>query len=163
VLVAVRTPFFTAQVACCAPFSRLARGQTGSVDIEDQESVSLVVVSYCLAFASGETTERFTSRLNIDSGETIEGLRHGGWLGTVLQAPRLCSCCIRTKTRIDLTDGMTTAHHADEASEQLVIGCVEDALLLQVKLFSQRGQEITLLQALPESCSRRERRVMVHL
>jgi hypothetical protein len=152
VLVAVRTPFFTAQVACCAPFSRLARGQTGEVDIEDQEAVSLVVVSYCLAFASVETPARFTSLLNSDSGETIEGLRHGGLLGKVLQAPRRCSCGIRTKTRIDLTDGMTTAHHADEASEPLVIGCVEDAFLLQVKLCSQRGKAITLLQAIPEPC-----------
>jgi hypothetical protein len=141
----------------------LARWQTGSVASEAQESVSRVVVSYRLAFASVDTTARFTSLLNSDRGETIAGLSHAGLLGTVLQAPRLCSCGIRTTTRLDLTDGMATAHHADEASEQLVIGCVEDAFWLQVKLFSQRGQEITWWQAIPEQCSRRERRVTVHL
>jgi hypothetical protein len=152
VLVAVRTPVFTAQVACCAPCRRRARGPTGEVDLADQASVSLVVVSSCLAFASGETTDRVTSRLNSDRGETLEGRRHGGWLGTVLPAPRRCSCGIRTKTRSDWTDGMTTAPHADEASEPLVIGCVADACLLQVQRFSHRGQEITWLHALPEPC-----------
>jgi hypothetical protein len=141
----------------------LARWQTGSVDLEAQESVSRVVVSSRLTFASGDTTARFTSRLNMDRGETSEGLSHAGLVGTVLQAPCLCSCGLRTNTRIDLTDGMATAPHADEASEPLVIGGVEDAFLLQVKLFSPRGKDLTWLPAIPEPCSRRERRVTVHL
>jgi hypothetical protein len=62
----------------------LAGRQTGEVDIQHEESVLCVVMSRCLPFASVAMTGRFTSLVHMEIGDTIKGIRHGGWLGTVL-------------------------------------------------------------------------------
>lgn len=48
--VAARTPFFAAKVPFRALFSMLARWQTGYIDIQNQEFLSLVVVPYGVTF-----------------------------------------------------------------------------------------------------------------
>jgi hypothetical protein len=58
--VVVRTPFFTAKGAFCAPFSMLARRQTREVDISNQVTFLGIGVSWCLPFASVDLTGRCT-------------------------------------------------------------------------------------------------------
>ena len=148
--VAARTPFFAANVSFRALFSMLARGQTGHIDIQHQEALSRVVMPHGLPFTYVDTADGCTSWLYMDSGKTIAGISDGRLLGEAVQAPCLGSHGIRSDAGVAVGDGMTTAHHAHEACDQLFLWCVVNAFLLQPDLLMYGSEEITLLQAISQ-------------
>lgn len=81
----------------------------------------------------------------MDISKTVAGIRTGGLLCKALYAPRLCPCVSWPHARVDVTEGMTAAHHAHEARAPLVSGRVQDALLWPVQLVSSGGKEIAVL------------------
>jgi hypothetical protein len=75
--VAVRAPFFPAQVALAAAFGLLACGETGSIDIQHQQTLARIVVVQGLPCAHKNGVERCTSLLDIEIGKAIEGIGNG--------------------------------------------------------------------------------------
>ena len=128
----------------------LAGRQTGEVNIEDQKTLSVVVVLNGSTFTPINGVDGLTQLGNMNLGKTIEGISNRGLLRKARQSPCLCQSSVRTNTGVNMRDGLAATHDTDQASDEFILGCIAELLLMEIKLLIQGLKELPLLQTITE-------------
>ena len=130
----------------------LAGRQTGEVNVENQKTLTGVVVLNGSTFTQINSVDCLTQLCNMNIGKVIEGIGNGGLLSKALKPPTLSKDSIGTNTGVYMTDCLAAAHDTDQASDEFILRCIANLLLVEIKLLIQGVKELSLLQTITEQC-----------
>ncbi len=66
-------------------------------------------------------------------------------MSKALHPPCLSQCSIGTNTGVNMRDGLAAAHDTDQASDEFLLGCIAELLLMEVEMLIQGLKELSLL------------------
>jgi hypothetical protein len=128
----------------------LAGRQASEVNIENQKALSGVVVLNGSTFTQIDGIDCLTQLCNMTSRKLIEGIGNRGLLSKALKSPTLSKNSIGTNTSVDMRDGLAAAHNTDQASDEFILGCISNLLLVEIYLLIQGVKELSLSQTITE-------------
>jgi hypothetical protein len=128
----------------------LAGRQASEVNIENQKALSGVVVLNGSTFTQIDGIDCLTQLCDMTPRKLIEGIGNRGLLSKALKSPTLSENSIGTNTSVDMRDGLAAAHHTDQASDEFILGCISNLLLVEIYLLIQGVKELSLSQTITE-------------